>query len=118
MYRIQSLIKEIARPGVSWGEIYDDCHQLACAMGYEDHFMGSKGAQVSFIGHGIGVEIDEFPFIARGFKDQSLEENMVFAFEPKAVFPGLGAVGIENTFRVTSNGLEKLTRFDEKIQVI
>ncbi|MEJ2199745.1 MAG: M24 family metallopeptidase, partial [Desulfuromonadaceae bacterium] len=94
------------------------CHALACQMGYQDHFMGAKGAQVSFIGHGIGVEIDEFPFIARGFTDERLEENMTFAFEPKAVFPGLGAVGIENTFRVSKDGLKHLTFSNEELVIL
>jgi Xaa-Pro dipeptidase len=118
MYQIQNRLKEIARPGMSWGAIYDDCYALACKMGYQDHFMGSKGAQVSFIGHGIGVEIDEFPFIARGFKEQVLEENMIFAFEPKAVFPGLGAVGIENTFRVAKDRLKHITYSDEELAIL
>ena len=80
--------------------------------------MGAPGAQVSFIGHGIGLEIDEYPFIARGFMDQELKKNMVFAFEPKVVFPGRGAVGIENTFRVTDGGVEALTFSDESLVVI
>jgi Xaa-Pro dipeptidase len=118
MLRIEQRLKEIARPGVAWGEIYDDCYRLACDMGYKDHFMGSAGAQVSFIGHGLGVEIDEYPFIARGFKDHVLEEFMTFAFEPKAVFPGLGAVGIENTFWVEQGGLKHLTFSPEELVVL
>ncbi len=118
MYAIQNRLKEIARPGVAWGEIYEQCHAMAVQMGYGDHFMGSKGAQVSFIGHGIGVEIDEYPFLARGFKDQVLEEYMTFAFEPKAVFPGLGAVGIENTFWLEKDGLKHLTFSPEELVVL
>lgn len=118
MLKIEEKLKEIARPGVPWGEIYDRCHDLAVRMGYADHFMGSKGAQVSFIGHGIGVEIDEYPFLARGFKDQVLEEKMTFAFEPKAVFPGLGAVGVENTFWVEADGLRHLTFSPEELVVL
>ncbi|MBE0595866.1 MAG: aminopeptidase P family protein [Desulfuromonadales bacterium] len=118
MYRVQQKMKEVARPGVAWGEIYDLCYQFAVEMGYQDHFMGSKGAQVSFIGHGIGVEIDEYPFIARGFKDQLLQEGMTFAFEPKAVFPGLGAVGIENTFRVAADGIKHITFSAEELAVL
>jgi Xaa-Pro dipeptidase len=87
-------------------------------MGYGDNFMGSKGAQVSFVGHGVGVELDEYPFIARGLNDQNLKENMTFAFEPKAVFPGLGAVGIENTFRVGENGLKHLTFSNQELIVL
>lgn len=77
--------------------------------------MGNAGAQVSFIGHGIGIEIDEFPFIARGFDTQVLETGMCFAFEPKAVFAGEGAVGIENTFWVEEDGLRRLTYSDEAL---
>lgn len=118
MLRIQNRLLEIARPGVSWGAVYDDCHRLACDLGYADYFMGNKGAQVSFIGHGIGVEIDEYPFIARGFNDYELKENMVFAFEPKAVFAGLGAVGIENTFRLAADGPKHLTYSDQALAIL
>lgn len=118
MVRIQNRLLEIARPGVSWGAVYDDCYQLACKLGYADYFMGNKGAQVSFIGHGIGVEIDEYPFIARGFSDYELKENMTFAFEPKAVFAGLGAVGIENTFRLAADGPKHITFSDQALAVL
>lgn len=118
MLTIQEHARRVARPGVSWGGLYDECLQMACEMGYRDHFMGSKGAQVSFIGHGTGVELDEYPFIARGFNDYPLQEKMVFAFEPKAVFPGLGAVGIENTFRVAPEGLKHLTFSDQELIVL
>lgn len=118
MVRIQNRLLEIARPGVSWGAVYNDCHRLAVELGYADHFMGNKGAQVSFIGHGIGVEIDEYPFIARGFDDVPLKENMVFAFEPKAVYAGLGAVGIENTFRLTADGPRHITFSDQQLVIL
>jgi Xaa-Pro dipeptidase len=118
MVRIQNRLLEIARPGVTWGAVYDDCHRLACELGYADYFMGNKGAQVSFIGHGIGVEIDEYPFIARGFNDQVLQEDMTFAFEPKVVFAGLGAVGIENTFRLGSDGPKHITFSDQALAIL
>ena len=118
MVRIQNRLLEIARPGVTWGAVYDDCHRLACELGYADHFTGNKGAQVSFIGHGIGVEIDEYPFIARGFNDQVLQEDMTFAFEPKVVFAGLGAVGIENTFRLGSDGPKHITFSDQALAIL
>lgn len=111
-------MEKIARPGVSWGHIYDSCLALACEMGHKDAFMGSAGAQVGFIGHGIGTEIDEFPFIAKGFNDDLLEEGMTFAFEPKLVYPELGALGIENTYLVTADGVEVLTRCPEELAVV
>ncbi len=118
MLRVQHKMQLVARPGVAWGEVYDQCHRYACELGYREVFMGNPGAQVSFIGHGIGTEIDEYPFLARGFKDQLLEENMTFAFEPKVVFAGLGAIGIENTFRLASDGPKHLTFSPEELGVL
>ena len=115
MVKIQDKLYAIASPGVIWGDIYRQCCGLAEELGYRDNFMGVTGAQVSFIGHGIGIEVDEFPFIAKGFDEQVLEKNMTFAFEPKVVYPGIGAVGIENTWRVTDNGLEKITFASEDL---
>ena len=63
---------------------------------------------------GIGIEINEMPVLAPRSKE-ILAEGMVFALEPKFVIPGVGAVGIENSFAVTAGGLEKLTLLDEGI---
>lgn len=115
MLKIQQQMEQTAKPGVAWGELYKQAVEMASRLGYRDNFMGMAGAQVSFVGHGIGVEVDEYPFIARGFDQFPLEENMTFAFEPKVVFPGLGAVGIENTWRVTADGVKRLTYSDEAL---
>ncbi|MBD1401374.1 M24 family metallopeptidase [Pelovirga terrestris] len=109
MLTIQKFMVDLARPGVSWSDLYRQCYQRACELGYEEHFMGAGSSRVRFIGHGIGVEVDEYPFIAEGFDDQVLLPGMTFAFEPKAVFPGLGAVGVENTWRVAEEGVKRLT---------
>lgn len=118
MLSVQCLMTEIAVPGALWGDVYDECLALAVEMGYADSFMGAKGSQVSFIGHGLGIEIDEYPFIARGFKDMALEVGMAFAFEPKVVFPGEGAIGIENTFYLSNDGLKQLTYSNEDLTII
>ncbi|MDD2855607.1 MAG: M24 family metallopeptidase, partial [Desulfuromonadaceae bacterium] len=97
---------------------YDRCSAMAVEMGYGDNFMGAKGSQVSFIGHGLGIEIDEYPFIARGFNNMLMETGMVFAFEPKVVFPGEGAVGIENTFYLSNEGLKRLTRSSDELVIL
>ena len=109
MLRIEALMLELAEERPSWGSIYDACLELAVKLGYADHFMGTPGSQVPFIGHGVGIELDEYPFIARGFTGQHLQPGMVFAFEPKLVFPGEGAVGIENTFYLSESGVKRLT---------
>jgi Xaa-Pro dipeptidase len=118
MLLVQERMKELARPGVAWGELYDACLSLAVEQGHADHFMGYRGMQVSFIGHGIGIEIDEYPFIARGFGKNTLEIGMAFAFEPKLVYPGEGAVGIENSFYLSNEGLKQLTFSDERLVIL
>ena len=118
MLRVQERMMLLADERATWGDIYDECLNLAVDMGYADSFMGNRGAQVSFIGHGIGIEIDEYPFLARGFNDMPLEPGMVFAFEPKVVFPGEGAVGIENTFYLTDQGLKQLTFSDQELGIL
>lgn len=118
MLKVQRRMTELALPGASWGAIYDHCLALAVELGYADSFMGAKGSQVSFIGHGLGIEIDEYPFIARGFKEMSLEVGMAFAFEPKVVFPGEGAIGIENTFYLSNDGLKQMTYSSEELVIL
>jgi Xaa-Pro dipeptidase len=118
MLQIQERMMALAEERPSWGQIYDECLALAVELGYADNFMGNKGAQVSFIGHGIGIELDEYPFIAAGFHDMTLEPGMVFAFEPKVVFPGEGAMGIENTFYLTESGLKLLTYSDQNLVIL
>ncbi len=118
MRRIEELMMEMAVEGASWGGIYRACLERALAMGYADAFMGTPGGQISFIGHGLGIEIDEYPFIARGFEEETLEVGMAFAFEPKLVFPGEGAVGIENSFYLSEQGLKRLTFSDQELVLL
>ena len=72
------------------------------------HFMGYGNRRAAFLGHGIGLQIDEPPVLAEGF-DEPLAENMVLALEPKKGVPGIGMVGSENTYRVTPDGGVSLT---------
>jgi len=116
MLRIQSRIKDAAKPGVPSGEIYDLGVALAAEAGYGDHFMGFGPQRIRFIGHGVGLELDEFPFLAKG-QDMPLKENMTIALEPKLIFPGKGVVGIENTHVVTKDGLKQLGSFPDEVTV-
>jgi Xaa-Pro dipeptidase len=111
---IEAAMTTAARPGVSCHEIYRMGWEVARKLGYEEQFMGPPDYKTRFIGHGIGLEIDEYPFIAQNH-DYPLEEGMTFALEPKMVFPGEGAVGIENTFAVGNDGVEKLTPAEETL---
>ncbi|UWG95351.1 Xaa-Pro peptidase family protein [Dehalobacter sp. DCM] len=72
------------------------------------NFMGYGKRQVKFLGHGIGLNVDELPVIANGF-DLPLQQNMVIALEPKKGIQNVGMVGVEDTYTVTPNGGNCLT---------
>ena len=110
---IQTKIASIAKPGIACEVLYDIAAEMAKEAGFADKFMGT-GQQAKFIGHGIGLEINEAPVLAPRMKQQ-LEPGMVFALEPKIVIPGVGPVGIENSWVVTNEGIEKLTNCNEEI---
>lgn len=110
---IESEIENIARPGTPCAELYNIAARITENQGLGAYFMGTK-QQAKFVGHGIGIQINELPVLTPRSKEV-LEPNMVFALEPKYVIPGVGAVGIENSFLVTETGLEKITQFAEEI---
>lgn len=114
MLEIQEKVKKIALPGASSGAIYDTMITMAAEKGYGDYFMGVGDRRIRFTGHGVGLELDEFPFLAKG-QVLELEEGMTIALEPKVIMPGVGVAGIENTHLVAANGLQPLTHFDDAI---
>ncbi len=87
---------------------------MAVEAGLGEHFMGHGAERVRFLGHGVGMEIDELPVLAPGF-DAPVVEGNVIAVEPKFVFPGRGAVGIENMYAVTADGCETMTTASEEL---
>jgi Xaa-Pro aminopeptidase len=107
-------IESAVRPGAVAGDLYEIGMEMASHSPFAANFMGAPGYNVKFIGHGIGIEADEFPFIAKGSKTV-LAAGMTFAMEPKFVFSGEGAVGLENAYLVTETGFEKLTPMEEEI---
>jgi Xaa-Pro aminopeptidase len=103
-----------AKPGVLCSDLYKIAVDEATAHGYKDVFMGYGEEQAKFVGHGLGLEIDEYPILTPHFKE-ALAEKMVMAIEPKFVFPGKGVVGLEDVYEVTSSGLKRLTLTDQAI---
>jgi len=98
------------KEGLDGSEIFVRAREKVRKAGLEENFMGHGEGQVSFIGHGLGLEINELPVITPRHHI-TLKEGMVFAFEPKFIFPGEGAVGIEVDFIVRKDRLERVTDF-------
>lgn len=110
---INNRVMDMAKPGVSCADLYNVSMDMVVKHNLEPYFMGTK-QQAKFVGHGVGLEINEPPVLTPRSKEL-LEPNIVFALEPKFVIPEVGAVGIENTYLVTHDGLEKLTILEEGI---
>lgn len=110
---IQEAVAAMAKPGAVCETLYEKAIDIVTKAGFADYFMGTE-QKAKFIGHGIGLEINEMPVLAPRMK-QELEPGMVFALEPKIVLPGIGPVGIENSWAVTAESVEKLTLCGEEI---
>lgn len=110
---IQNEVAALAKPGTICEDLYNKAIEMVTKAGFAENFMGIS-QQARFIGHGIGLEINELPVFAPRMK-QELEPGMVFALEPKIVLPGVGPLGIENSWVVTCEGVEKLTICTEEI---
>jgi Xaa-Pro dipeptidase len=111
------LFAAAAQPGVKPGDVFRVLAEAVKKRGLADCFMGPGADRVSFVAHGVGLELDEFPFITARFP-YTLEADMVLAFEPKFFLPGIGMIGQEDTGRVTAAGMEWLTHSPREIRII
>ncbi len=110
---VQAAAVAVARPGVTCRRVYETALAAAAQAGLGGAFMGEGDGRVRFVGHGVGIELDELPVLAA--TDLELAEGMVFALEPKFVLGGRGAAGIENTWAVTAAGIAPLTTAPEHV---
>ncbi len=104
---IERSVAAALRPGAIPAEIYRQA-LAGLKPAFLEHFMGYGARRAAFLGHGVGLQIDEWPVLAEGF-EEPLAADMVLAVEPKRGVPGVGLVGSENTYRVTPAGGVSLT---------
>ena len=109
---VEAAMLERLYPGVPGSRLYEVAVAEAESLGYEKAFLGPEGRQSRFAGHGVGLEISDPPLLAPG-RNEPLQEGMTVALELKMVFPGRGAVGLENTVLVREAGPLKLTPANE-----
>lgn len=102
-----------AKHGAAVSEVYNHFHKRVEEEGFTDYFMGHNN-QVKFVGHGVGIEINEPPVLTARSKE-NFQTNMVIALEPKFVFPEVGAVGFENTYIIGKEGAENITPLPEEL---
>ena len=104
-------------PGNLPGEIYDEILKRVSKSQYASRFMGVGDNQVRFVAHSVGLELDEVPVIAPKYS-VPFEAGNVMAVEPKIFFEGIGGIGTENTYLITSHGPERLTRMQQEIFIV
>jgi Xaa-Pro aminopeptidase len=122
MLDVEQYLEREMRPGMTSGDVYDMALRRAQSLGYGENFMGppeeeSPGQRVPFVGHAVGLELDEWPPLQRG-TTAPLEGGMVLAIEPKLLYTDKGAIGIEDTYLLTDMGLEPLTFSSREIVVV
>jgi Xaa-Pro dipeptidase len=111
--QIEEAIAGQLRPGKMSREIWNLSETEGGRLGYQDFLGGPPGSKAGFVGHGVGLQIDEYPVL--GPLDHEIVENMIVAVEPKMIYPGEGVVGIEDTFLVGAKGAERLTCLPQEI---
>ncbi len=114
LYRI---FEDLARPGAAAGDIHRRVWREVTDRGWEEYFMGRGADRVSFLGHGLGLEADEYPLLTARFP-YPLAADMVLAFEPKIFLPEIGMIGLEDTGRITPGGVEWLTTTPREVMII
>ena len=107
MVEVSECVVNSLAKGQDCSQAWDNGSELAESMGHSEHLMGMKPDQSKFLGHSVGLQLDESPVVARGF-DRPLVDNGVMAIEPKLVFSN-GSIGVEDTWLKTSEGMERLT---------
>ena len=104
------------RPGAVCGDLYDLSFELAGQLGLSRGYMTLNGHTCPFIGHGVGLELDEWPALAKG-SPVELRAGMVYALEPRIFMDGVGVIGIEDTWLLTGDGPRPLTFTNRDIVV-
>jgi len=99
-------------------EIKEGASIKAINSGVENQFRFKGFGQIHALGHGVGLENHEFPYITMNNQTQILKENMVITIEPGIYIPGKFGIRIEDTVLVTKNGYEILTKSEKGYVVI
>jgi Xaa-Pro dipeptidase len=113
--RIFGLLRELSdglisflRPGVRVHDCYPKAWSLAEKLKLEDSFLAYGKRRANFIGHGVGLEMNEPPVLKEG-EETILEEGFTLAIELPLAHPEAGVMKLEDTVVIKSKGAELLT---------
>jgi len=101
---------DLCKPGTPISELDKIARETMKKQDYAKYFIHN-------LGHGVGLEIHELPFL-RGNSTDTLEEGMVITIEPGIYLSGIGGVRIEDTIVITKNGHENLSTPSKELVII
>lgn len=101
------------RPGVTAERLEQISGGIALSYGFDHHHSHAFGGPATFLGHAIGLGVDEPPVLAKGDKT-ILIPGMVITVEPGLYQTGFGGCRIEDEVLVTETGTEILNTYDRK----
>ena len=110
MEEIAEAIRERLGRGEDCSNAWEIGSKMAVEMGHGEHLMGMQPNQARFLGHSIGLELDETPVVAAGF-NRPLPVGGTMAIEPKVIYPN-GAIGVEDCWVRTDGGISCLSSGD------
>jgi len=119
MIAIADQLIETLKPGSRCDALYKQAFTVAEEMGVSDYFMrlGIDRKKVPFIGHGVGLELNEPPLLSYN-NQEVLEEGMVIALELEMSASIGEVVKLEDTLLITSYGAEILTITPRKLHQV
>lgn len=114
---IHEAARDAIEPGVPAEEVYLAARRRAAEDGVADWLCGYADMQAPYIGHSIGLEVDEEPTLMRG-NQTPIEEGMILTVEPKLIHPERGAAMVEDDYLVTADGVERLSTASQDLRSI
>ncbi|MHA2092689.1 MAG: M24 family metallopeptidase [Candidatus Kariarchaeaceae archaeon] len=115
LIEIKSYLKRVLKPKADLGVIYGESMSLAKELGIYDNFMGESRDKVAFLGHGVGLELDELPILYS--KGSKLMDGNVLACEPKYIEERKLILGIEDTLAITESGSRLLSKSPDFFEI-
>lgn len=107
MVAVKDVVVDVLDQGLDCSEAWRQGHSLAVELGHSDHLMGMAPDQSKFLGHSVGLQLDESPVVAEGF-DRPLPIGGTMAIEPKVVHTE-GSIGSEDTWTRDEEGMRPIT---------
>ena len=107
MVAVKDTVVDVLDRGGLCSEAWDEGFALADELGHASHLMGMAPDQSRFLGHSVGLQLDESPVVAKGF-ERPLPIGATMAIEPKVVHAE-GSIGTEDTWIRDEDGMRPIT---------